>query len=157
MKKLREKLALLIRSQMKVGVVDTQVKVASRAGVSQSTVQRLLSLEQAATVDLLESLAKAFGVKHAEHLLLDPDDSKLLNLWSTLSEEDRGTVLGFIQMKAQTKPVPDAVSQLSFETQTPVSHGMRAASKRASAREPEHLTKVPPNDKNTSTRARREA
>ncbi len=158
MEQLRQRLARLLRDKMRTSLVDTQVKVAAKAGISQSTVQRLLTLEQAATVDLLESLAKAFGVKHPEYLLLDPDDAKLLSLWSTLSEEDRGTVLGFIQMKAQTKMVHDAPPQLNFETKTPVSQDMRAASKRASVRKPAsgQLTKAA-DDKNNTARTRRKA
>lgn len=160
MEKLRQRLARLMREKMRTTLADTQTKVAAKAGVSQSTVQRLLSLEQAATLDLLESLSKAFGVKRPEYLLLDPDEAKLLTLWETLGEEDRTTVLGFIQMKAQTKSVHHTSSPLSFETETPVSAELVAASKRAAARKPAagHGLKASETDEKTNIgRARRKA
>lgn len=78
--------------------VNTQTKVAQRAGVSQSTVNRLLATEQAATVDVLEDLARAFGVKHAEYMLLDASERELLTLWGNIGDELKQTVLGFIRV-----------------------------------------------------------
>ena len=159
MEQLRQRLARMLREKMRTSlVVDTQTKVAAKAGVSQSTVQRLLSLEQAATVDLLEQLAHAFGVKKPEHLLLESDEVKLLSLWSHLSDDDRATVLGFIQMKAQTKAVHDSAAPLTFQSTVPVPQEMRAASSRAAARRPteKRLDKAA-DDKTKPTRARRKA
>jgi transcriptional regulator with XRE-family HTH domain len=159
MESLRHRLARLMREYMDTTMVDTQTKVSAKAGVSQSTVQRLLSQDQSATVDVLESLAKAFGVKSAHYLLLERDEAKLLSLWGTLSNEDRQTVLGFIQMKAQTKTVQDLAAQLTFDSGKPVSPELRAASKRASVRKPgSDALSNPTDDKARSTsRARRKA
>ncbi len=160
MESLRQRLARLMRELMNTTMVDTQTKVSAKAGVSQSTVQRLLSLEQSATVDLLESLAKAFGVKNAQYLLLEREEAKLLSLWSGLNAEDRQTVLGFIQMKAQVKPVHDLPAQLSFDSGTPVSSELRAASKRASVRKPGLDSLSNQSDdkaRSNTTRARRKA
>ena len=101
METMRQRLSRLIREHMHTTTVDTQVKVAAKAGVSQSTVQRILSQEQAATIDLLESLAKAFSIKKPHHLLLDRDEASLLAMWGSLNGEDQRTVMGFIEMKAQ--------------------------------------------------------
>ncbi len=159
MESLRQRLARLMRELMDTTMVDTQTKVSAKAGVSQSTVQRLLSLEQSATLDLLESLAKAFGVKNAQYLLLEREEAKLLAQWATLSAEDRHTVLGFIQMKAQIKPVHDLPAQLSFDSGTPVSPELRAASKRASVRKPgtDSLSNLSDDKARPTTRARRKA
>lgn len=144
---------------MRATLVDTQTKVSAKAGIAQSTVQRLLSLEQSATLDVLESLAKAFGFKKSEYLLLESEEVKLLTLWENLTEEDRHTVLGFIQMKAQIKTEQHPAPQLLFETQTPVSPELVAASKRASVRKPEagHQSKAAADEKTNTTRARRKA
>lgn len=157
MEQLRQRLARLLREKMRTSLVDTQTKVAAKAGVSQSTVQRLLSLEQAATVDLLEQLARAFGVKKPEYLLLEPEEVSLLSLWSKLSEDDRQTVLGFIQMKAQVEAVRDSHAPLHFESSKPVSQEMRAASKRASARPTDGSLTNYSDDKSKPLRTRRKA
>ncbi len=162
MENLRQRLARLMRERMRATLVDTQTKVSAKAGIAQSTVQRLLSLDQSATLDVLEALAKAFGYKKSEYLLLESEEVKLLTLWETLTEEDRQTVLGFIQMKAQTKTVHASPPQLRFETETLVSPDLVAASKRASVRKPAAghggLSKASPDEKtHTAPRARRKA
>lgn len=100
MENLRQRLARLLRQRMDTTLVDTQVKVAKGAGIAQATVQRILSLDQAATVDRLDQLGKAFGVP-GHHMLLDPDESKLLQAWAKLGDDQRAAVLGYIEVTAQ--------------------------------------------------------
>lgn len=154
MENLRQRLARLMRERMRATLVDTQTKVSAKAGIAQSTVQRLLSLDQSATLDVLESLAKAFGIKNSEYLLLEHEEAKLLTMWASLTEEDRSTVLGFIQMKAQVSP---SQAQLHFESQTQVPLDLVAASKRASIRSTAEQEGKADDGKTNEPRTRRKA
>lgn len=132
MEYLRQRLARLMREKMRTSMVDTQVKVAAKAGISQSTVQRLLSQDQSATLDLLEQLSKAFSVARPHHLLLEQDEANILTLWEGLDEADRATVIGFLQIKSQANK--QSLAPLSFADQMPVAHQLRAASDRAASK-----------------------
>lgn len=123
-----------MRERMRSNLVDTQTKVSVKGGIAQSTVQRILSLEQSATLDVLESLAVAFGIKKSEYLLLELEEVKLLSLWASLTKQDQVTVLGFIQMKTEMKPAQ--AEQLQFDSHSDVPSDMAAASMRASGRLP---------------------
>jgi transcriptional regulator with XRE-family HTH domain len=60
---LKEILAQNLRALMKRRLdLSTQVKLHKRTGLSQSTIQRVLSLQVSTGLDVLEMLAKAFGV-----------------------------------------------------------------------------------------------
>lgn len=97
MENLRDRLAVRLRELMdKTITLDTQVKVAKQSGVSQATVQRILTRQQAATVDVIERLADAFQIKPSERLLLDRQERELLSRWVGLSETNRAKVLGYI-------------------------------------------------------------
>jgi transcriptional regulator with XRE-family HTH domain len=75
-KPIREVLAANIRRYMRsVPAVDTQVKLAKRAGISQSSVARVLAGNVDTQVSIVESLASAIGVSAAE-LLEDATDAK---------------------------------------------------------------------------------
>jgi transcriptional regulator with XRE-family HTH domain len=68
-KPIREILAANIRRYMRtVPAVDTQVKLARRAGISQSSVARVLAGNVDTQVSIVESLADAIGVSAAELL-----------------------------------------------------------------------------------------
>lgn len=141
MDNVRTRLADVLREHMRSSLVDTQVKVAARAGVSQSTVQRILAAEQATTLDVIEQLAHAFGIQSPPHFLLDRDERKLLSMWESLGPDDRAAVLGFMQMKITLQgddktPLSKltSASQLDYESGTPVPAGLQAAIKRASGR-----------------------
>ena len=89
-----------MRELMSSTHVDTQSKVAEKSHTSQATVHRILSCDQAATVDVLTKLAHAFGVKNPAHLMLENDELKLLAIWNELSETDRSNILGFINVRS---------------------------------------------------------
>jgi len=75
-KPIREVLAANIRRHMRtVPAVDTQVKLAKRAGISQSSVARVLAGNVDTQVSIVESLAIAIGVTAAE-LLEDEADAQ---------------------------------------------------------------------------------
>jgi len=75
-KPIREVLAANIRRYMRtVPAVETQVKLARRAGISQSSVARVLAGNVDTQVSIVESLADAIGVSAAE-LLEDEADTK---------------------------------------------------------------------------------
>lgn len=130
MEKLRDKLARRMRELMRRDVAaDTQVKVAARAGVGQASVQRLLARDQAATVDMLEQLARAFSIRRPECLLLEDDEIALLAAWGKLSEVERVRVLGYIEVAGRT---PDV--QPSFDAGRPVPPKLQAPQKASAGR-----------------------
>ncbi|PUE09016.1 hypothetical protein B9Z51_08785 [Limnohabitans sp. T6-5] len=88
---------------MHTSMIDTQIKVSQKSHTSQATVQRLLSREQSSTVDVVEKIAHAFGIKNAAYMLLEDDEMKLLSVWNTLSETDKLNILGFINVQKSIK------------------------------------------------------
>jgi transcriptional regulator with XRE-family HTH domain len=109
MNKLREILAMQMDKRMKQNPnIDTQTKLAKAAKITQSTVWRALSKEAGVSIDVLESLASAFGVPAADLISsvsqskslssVSSDESMLLNGWGRLSRDDRLKVLGFISI-----------------------------------------------------------
>jgi transcriptional regulator with XRE-family HTH domain len=105
---LRLALAKNIASLMqKTPALDTQVKLAKRSGIAQSSVGRILRGEVAATLDNIESIATAFGVS-ADFLLQyetseQPDlvifGKDLTKLAEGLDPADLSDVLLFIEFK----------------------------------------------------------
>jgi transcriptional regulator with XRE-family HTH domain len=75
--------------------LDTQVKVSRRAGLSQSTVARILSADSAATADSIANLAHAFGVPPASLLMGDPVETELLVTAQGLTAEGRQRLRGY--------------------------------------------------------------
>jgi transcriptional regulator with XRE-family HTH domain len=131
MEKLRSRLARRMREMMDADPnADTQMKVSARAGISQSSVQRILAQDQAATVDVLDQLAVAFHVSHPERLLLEADEQALLNEWSALTPTEKAAVLGYIRVAVQTRQ-----AQLVIDTGRPVPAQLQAV-QRASAGRP---------------------
>ena len=78
--------------------LDTQQKVSEKAGLSQSTIHRILTCESGATIDAIESLSKAFGVKPAAFLAVDEASANLVEQWAKLSDDERQRVLGYIEI-----------------------------------------------------------
>lgn len=98
---LRQILARRLRALMDTRLdLNTQTKVAQRAGVGQATVQRILTLQAAATIDSIDSLAHAFRVSPVDLLLEDDRDAQLLRAWSTLNADDKARVLHYIEVSA---------------------------------------------------------
>jgi transcriptional regulator with XRE-family HTH domain len=85
--KLRQVLAKRLRELMdKTPSLDTQVKVSAAAGVAQTTISRILKCQVAATLDNVESIADAFGIRIPELLTLHPVNSPVV------SDDDRRTI-----------------------------------------------------------------
>jgi uncharacterized protein YutE (UPF0331/DUF86 family) len=130
METLRQKLARRMRELMEADLsANTQMKVHVKSGVSQASVQRILALEQAATVDMLEQLARAFKLSRPEHLLLEDDEAALLKEWSGLPPTEKSTVLGYIRLVAQTKR-----EQLDIDAARPVQAQLQAVQKASAGR-----------------------
>lgn len=134
METLQERLARRLRTLMdQTPSLDTQVKVSKKAAVSQSTVQRVLSKQVWATLDVVEDLARAFGVKPANLLLADDPEAALLKVWHSLSELDKSEVIRFAQLldnrQART-PAP----RLEFSENEEAAPALQAAVRRAAGR-----------------------
>lgn len=156
---LKDVLALRLRELMDARPdLDTQDKVSRRAKVSQSTVNRILNKQTAATVEALEGLAKAFGIKPAELLTLDKREAELLRVFNHLGEEDKLRVLGYLHVSASNAMRHHAGAQLEFDSGRPVTPSLQAASQRASARKPgsgAEFDALDHNEKEGSTRSKR--
>lgn len=136
---LRERLASRLRRLMDENpALDTQVKVSKKSGVSQSTVQRVLSRDVAATLDVVEDIAKAFSQRPPSLLLLDDKEAEMLSAWLTLDEMDRGEVIRFAILLAHRSgrsPSP----RLEFELQRDTPE-LTAATLRSSSKPPSNAT-----------------
>ena len=80
---MRDILAINVKSLMDREFAESSsrpVALAKRAGLSLSTVQRLLSAETGATIDSIESVALALGVSPYQLLIpeLSPDNPQVL-------------------------------------------------------------------------------
>lgn len=151
MEKLRDRLARRLRELMeKHPALDTQVKVSKRAHTSQSTIGRVLSKEAAATLDVVEDLGRAFGLRPPALILFDELDAEILGEWARLGDEDRKEVLrfaGVLARRSRGQNLPILEFQVVQETDTDV----RAANMRASSQPPETTTNAEPQ----ATRRRR--
>ena len=139
--KIRQVLADQIRSRMaKKPDLDTQTKLSKAAGVTQSTVWRILEGQVGASVDVVESLGKAFGVP-AIVLLSDPDQVQFMDLWSQLDDHDRSKVLAYMQVTISSRPSNMAAHTTHWTDKQAISPALAAASARASARPPDREEK----------------
>ena len=93
--------------------LGTQVKLASRSGVAQSTVSRILSADTSTTIDSIADLAHAFGVPPASLLLSDPVEVELLVAAQGLTAEGRERLLGYAAALSAGAPVKTAAPCLS--------------------------------------------
>lgn len=117
---LRKRLAHNLRHLMRLYPnLDTQVKVSKASHASQSTIQRVLQSEQAATVDLIERLARAFRITPLELLVENPDEISLLRSFRELSKEDQARVAGFIDLAGSRSGSHNSVGQHDFATRRP--------------------------------------
>lgn len=127
--KTRQVLADQLRARMaKRPDLDTQTKLSKAAGVTQSTVWRVLECQVGASVDVVESFGRAFGVP-AIALLADQAQSQLLEAWSKLGEEDQQKVLSFMQVTISSRPSNMPPSKHWMDIQ-PVEAGLTAAAMR---------------------------
>ena len=131
---LRQVIAARLRALMAARPdLDTQVKLSRRAGVSQSTVARILSADSSATADSLAQLARAFGTLPASLLTDDPTEISLLADVQSLKPEARQRLLGFVAglLADQNETGPQ---RFSLDLSVPVPPSRRAAHARAVAR-----------------------
>lgn len=108
--------------------LDTQIKVHKAAGLAQSTIQRLLAQEQAATVDVLDDLGRAFGFKQPHHFLLEDAEAAMLKLWSNLDDAGKATALTYVRFlaeqseRAASSGPTDLASLKSYRVDIPTLH-----------------------------------
>lgn len=100
---IRQVLADQVRARMaKIPGLDTQTKLSKAAGVTQSTVWRVLEAKVGASIDVVEDLGKAFGVPGIA-LLADAEQAQLMALWSKLGPEDKAKAANFMQVASGSK------------------------------------------------------
>lgn len=134
---LRDVLAIRLRSFMDSRPdLDTQVKVHQKAKVSQSTVGRTLSRSAAATVDVIEDLARAFGADPVEFLIADNQALDIYRSVARLKPDERSQLLGYLKVISSDAMRHHGPMHLSFETATAVPAKLQAATERASSRDP---------------------
>lgn len=134
--KIRQVLAAQIKDRMaKRPDLDTQAKLAKAAHVTQSTIWRVLEEKVGASVDVVEALAKAFGVMPIT-LLSDQQESRFLEAWSKLDDDERYKVVVFMEVTAQARASTIQNAPLSWTSEKQIPQSMVAASHRASARRP---------------------
>ncbi|CDN87354.1 transcriptional regulator, y4mF family [Hydrogenophaga intermedia] len=135
MESLSKKFARRLREIMNTTMaLDTQTKVAEAADIGQASVARILHGKQSATLDMVEAIAHACGVKNAAYFLLDEAELRLLQQWHALGASDREAVLGYMAFKGQS--VTKGVTQiLDFaRDQQSVPRELQPAVSRASRR-----------------------
>ena len=134
--KIRQVLAAQIKDRMaRRPDLDTQVKLATAAHVTQSTIWRILEEKVGASIDVVEALAKAFGVPPVA-LLSGDQENRLLEAWSKLTDEERYRVVVFMEVTAQARANTIDSAPLSWTSERQIPRSMVAASDRASARRP---------------------
>lgn len=130
MKTLRERFVRRLRELMDTDLnANTQVKVATKAGVAQATVQRILSDQQVPTLDVMEKIAAAFNISMPECFLLEAEEIELLKAWRQLADKEKSLALGYISVAAQT-----SASQLSLDAARPVPAQLQALQKASAGR-----------------------
>jgi transcriptional regulator with XRE-family HTH domain len=138
--KIRQVLAGHIKDRMlKNPDLDTQTKLSKAAGVTQSTVWRVLEAQVGASVDVVEAIAGALGVSPVV-LLADKSQAQLLQAWDQLREEDRQRVLAFMQVTISSRPSNMANPNHWIDEQ-PIAPGFVAATTRATSRPPKGTKK----------------
>lgn len=113
--------------------LSTQVKLARRAGLSQSTVARILSADSSATADSLAQLSRAFNTSPASLLTDDPAEIALLASMRGLAPEARQRLLGFAAAMSADQHLAPSHKQFSHDSSTPVPPSRRAAHAKAVA------------------------
>jgi transcriptional regulator with XRE-family HTH domain len=114
---LRQVIAERLRELMAASPdLDTQVKLAHRSGMSQSSVARILSADSSATVDSIANLARAFGIPPASLLLSNKVDVELLLTSQGLTAEGRQRLLGYAAALSAGQHFATAAPNLSNDS-----------------------------------------
>lgn len=140
---LADNLSLLMKARYDL---DTQVKLSRRTGVSQSTIQRVLSREVHTNLDVVAALARAFGVapralleptnasKAAPALPPSPDELALLRDWRKLANADKRRVMAFIHVSLLAPAGHLSQDVITLKAEHEIDQKTLAATRRASAR-----------------------
>jgi len=126
--------------------LNTQTKVAQRAGVGQATVQRILTQQAAATLDSIDSLAHAFRVSPVDLLLGDDREAQLLRAWSKLDADDKARVLHYVELAAGVPARQTSRARQEFVDTAPAPPSVRAALSRAAARKVSTASMIDPSN-----------
>lgn len=114
--------------------LDTQNKLSRAAGVTQSTVWRVLEGRVGVSIDTVDALAEAFSVSPVA-LLADKYQARLLAAWDQLTDEDRDRVMSFMQVTIASRP-SNMAKQKHWIDEQPIEQGLLAASSRAASSPP---------------------
>jgi transcriptional regulator with XRE-family HTH domain len=137
--KTRQVLADHIRNRMAMKPdLSTQTKLSRAAGVTQSTIWRALEGQVGVSIDIVESLAGAFGVSPVV-MLADKGQAKLLDAWDKLNDDDRERVLSFMHVTLSSRP-SNMTLQNNWIDEQPIEQGLLAASSRAASSPPKETS-----------------
>lgn len=123
-KPVREVLAANIRSYMaSTPAIDTQIKLAKKAGISQSSVARVLAGKVDTQIGIVDALAAAIGIPPGT-LIDDPEIAPTLLIdrerFAQLPPEERAKMQSYVDfVLAQTQSEGDALSFNQKLTQEP--------------------------------------
>lgn len=133
---LKEVLAQRLRALMAATPsLDTQVKLAQRSGVAQSTIGRILRAEVGATLDVIESVAQAFGLDGADLLTVTAQHEKLpADLMAGLPSEDMDKIAAFIKFTVSQR-APAGKTELSLREIRTTAPELQAALSKAANRQ----------------------
>lgn len=87
---------------MATTLLDSQARLARISGISQASINRILHKNQTPSVDVIDSIAKAFGFKNPAYIFFDKEEINLLDLWSNISNDDKISVLGHLEVLAKS-------------------------------------------------------
>lgn len=139
---IREILAANIRHYMReVPAVDTQVKLAKKAGISQSSVARVLAANIDTQISIVAALAEAIGVRTADLLVEAPAEKNkpLLDLrkLATLPIEEQEKIKSFadyVFSQAAARGAAVRAAGASFEAELEPSAEEKSRAKRVAQR-----------------------
>lgn len=133
---IRRAVALRLKGWMAERVdLDTQMKVSKAAGVSQTTVSRILLSRTGVTIDNLTLIARAFGREPWELILPDGSAGVIHALQSNrnilaLPQDAQARIAAFIDFTAQQAAKPVLNEHSLREVDAPIRQAVRRAGAR---------------------------
>jgi len=139
---IREVLAANIRHYMReVPAVDTQVKLAKKAGISQSSVARVLAGKIDTQISIVAALADAIGVRTADLLVEAPEeknkpllDFRKLAMLPKEEQEKIKSFADFVFSQSETNRGTERAAGASFEAELKPSAEEKSRAKRLAQR-----------------------
>ena len=130
---------------------QSQHAFAKRTGVAQSSINRILSLSQSPTAEILSDISAALHL-HPSYFVLEDNESELLSQFAKLSKDDKLKVLGYISYTISTYSTK---KELDDEFTIDLKPGLQAAVLRANSKNlADDKTKLSRNTQNSLRRAR---